>query len=107
MQGNTPNALTVNNRTELYKDEVIEIDEQTQYGDYQFKSMDNMNCTELDLTAYKMSMTAAFTMYHLSELANGTANTADECSTATVATTLQNMTFVPQEGKAAMQKRFF
>ena len=107
MQGNTPNALTVNNRTELYKDEVIEIDEQTQYGDYQFKSLDNMNCTELDLTAYKMSMTAAFTMYHLSELADGTANTADECSTATVATTLQNIVFTVVQGKSALKKHTF
>ena len=108
MQGNTPNALTVNNRTELYKDEVIRVDEQTQYGDYQFKSLDNMNCTELDLTAYKMSMTAAFTMYHLSELANGTANTADECSTATVAVTLQNMVYTPVEGgKSALKKYTF
>ena len=106
MTGSNPNALTVSSSTELYKDTYYEAGE-NQYGDWQFKSMDNMNCTELDLTAYKMSMTAAFTMYHLSELADGTANTADECSTATVATTLQNIAFTPVEGKSALKKHTF
>lgn len=107
LAGSTPNALAVANITELYKDQIIEVDASTKYADYQFKAMNNMNCTELDLTAYKMSMTASFTMYHLLELANGTANTAEECSTATVAVTLQNMVFTPVEVKSALKKRFF
>ena len=106
MQGNTPNALTVNNMTELYKETFYEAGE-NKYGDYQFKSMDNMNCTELDLTAYKMSMTTSLTMYNLGDIVSGAAQTAAECSTATVAVTLQNMVYTPVEGKSALKKYTF
>ena len=106
MQGNTPNALTVNNMTELYKETFYEAGE-NKYGDYQFKSMDNMNCTELDLTAYKMNMTTSLTMYNLGDIVSGAAQTAAECSTATVAVTLQNMVYTPVEGKSALKKYTF
>ena len=106
MSGNTPNALTITNRTELYKETWYTAGE-NDYADFQFKSLDNINCTELDLNTYKMSMTASLTMYDLGDIVSGAAQTQEECSTAAVAVTLQNMTFVPQEGKAAMQKRFF
>lgn len=104
MDGATPNALNVNSRTELYKDTYYEASNNTKYGDYQFKSMDNMNCTELDLTANKMSMTASLTMYNLGDLVNGTAENAAECSTAAVAVTLQNIVFTEAQGKAALRK---
>ena len=107
MQGNTPNALTVTNMTELYKETYYEAGE-NQYGDYQFSSMDNINCTELDLTAYKMSMTTSLTMYNLGDIVSGAAQTAAECSTATVAVTLQNMVYTPVEGgKSALKKYTF
>ena len=100
--GGTPNALTVHNLTELYKDTYYSSGEDD-YADWQFKSMDNMNCTELDLTAYKMSMTTSCTFYDLGELVNGTAMTAEECSTATVAVTLGNFVFEPAS-KGAFKK---
>ena len=107
MQGNTPNALTVTNMTELYKETYYEAGE-NQYGDYQFSSMDNINCTELDLTAYKMNMTTSLTMYNLGDIVSGAAQTAAECSTATVAVTLQNMVYTPVEGgKSALKKYTF
>ena len=106
MQGNTPNALTVTNMTELYKETYYEAGE-NQYGDYQFSSMDNINCTELDLTAYKMNMTTSLTMYNLGDIVSGAAQTAAECSTATVATTLQNIVFTPVQGKSALKKHTF
>ena len=103
MTGSTPNALTVVNGTELYKERYYEASG-NQYADFQFKSMDNMNCTELDLTALKMNMTTSCTFYDLGDVVNGTAMTADECTTATVAVTLGNFVFEPYTGKAAFKK---
>jgi hypothetical protein len=92
MQGANSNDLTVLNRTELYKDTYYQAG-QNQYGDWQFKSLDNMNCTALDMTTHTMSMSASMTMYDLGPIADGTAATADECPTATLAVTLNNMAF--------------
>ena len=103
MSGATPNALTVTQQTELYKDTYYEASG-NYYGDWQFKSMDNMNCTELDLTACKMSMTTSCTFYDLGPIANNTAMSVDECPTATVAATLGNYVFVLYEGKAAFKQ---
>ena len=92
MQGANSNDLTVLNRTELYKDTYYQAG-QNQYGDWQFKSLDNMNCTALDMTTHTMSMSASMTMYDLGPIVDGTAATADECPTATLAVTLNNMVF--------------
>ena len=79
MQGTNSNDLTVVNATELYKDTYYQAG-QNQYGDWQFKSLDNMNCTALDMTTHTMSMSASMTMYDLGP-------------TATLAVTLNNMVF--------------
>ena len=104
MQGTTTTDLTVmGSRTELYYQTYYSAG-QNNYGDYQFKSLDNMNCTLLDLTTFTMSMTAAMTMYDLGPIANGTAATADECPTAPLAVTLTNMVFTEQTAKANLTK---
>ena len=92
MQGTNSNDLTVINATELYKDTYYQAG-QNQYGDWQFKSLDNMNCTALDMTTHTMSMSASMTMYDLGPIADNTAATVDECPTATLAVTLNNMVF--------------
>ena len=102
MTGSNPNALTVSSSTELYKDTYYESGE-NQYGDWQFKSVDNMNCTELDLTALKMSMTTSVTMYYLTDMVENGAQTPEECTTATLAATIANFVFEPY-GKAAFKK---
>ena len=104
MQGTTTTDLTViGNRTELYYQTYYSAGENS-YGDYQFKSLDNMNCTLLDLTTFTMSMTAAMTMYDLGPIANQTAATADECPTAPLAITMSNMVYTEQTGKANLKK---
>ena len=102
MTGSNPNALTVSSSTELYKDTYYESGE-NQYGDWQFKSVDNMNCTELDLTALKLSMTTSVTMYYLTDMVENGAQTPEECTTATLAATITNFVFEPY-GKAAFKK---
>ena len=104
LAGGSPNALQVLNYTEFYKETYYTDSENNKYADYQFKSMDNMNCTELDLTALKMSMTTSCTFYDLGEVVSGAAMTADEATTATVAVTVGNFVYEPYTGKAAFKK---
>ena len=105
MTGATPNDLAVHSNTEFYYETGYTL-EGTQYADYQFKNMDNINCTEMDLTAYKLSMTSTITFYNCGPLINGTAATVNECPTGTLAITMNNMAFEPQSGKAALKKAF-
>ena len=104
MTGESANALTVLSSTELYKDTYYQAGGNN-YGDWQFKSMDNMNCTELDMTAYKLSMTTSLTMYDIGPIVDNTAATPDECPTGTLAITMSNMVFTPA-GKGALKKLF-
>ena len=92
MQGTSSNDLTVIGSTELYYQTYYTAGTNT-YGDFQFKSLDNMNCTALDMTTYTMSMSASMTMYDLGPIADHTAQTVDECPTAPLAITLNNITF--------------
>jgi hypothetical protein len=94
MEGSAANALTVTAQTELYYQTAYTAG-QNQYGDYQFKSLDNMNCTQLDLTTNTMSMTASCTMYDLGPIARQEVESAADCPTATMAVTLNNITFEP------------
>lgn len=94
MQGSSSNDLTVSSATELYYQTYYTAGTNN-YGDFQFKSLDNMNCTALDMTTYTMSMSASMTMYDLGPIANQTAQTVDECPTAPLAITLSNITFEP------------
>ena len=104
MSGTTASQFSVDNGTELYKDAYYTAGENN-YGDYQLLSVDNLNCTELDMTTGKLSMTTSMTMYDLGPIVNRTAGTPEECPTATVALTLQNMVF-ESVGKGALKKVF-
>lgn len=105
MTGNSANNLTVdNNRTEFYYARYYTYGE-NDYSDYQFMSMDNINCTQLDLTTYTMSMTTSCTFYECGPMINGTAQYPEECPTGTLALTMNNMTYTPVESKGMLNKK--
>ena len=104
MQGTNANNFVISNGTELYKDAYYELNG-NQYGDWQLKNVDNINVTECDLTTGKLSMTVSMTMYDCGPLINGTAATAEECPTGTLAVTLQNYVFTVV-GKGQLKKLF-
>lgn len=93
MQGTSSTDIAIlPNYTELYYETVYSAGE-NQYGDWQTKSIDNLNCTALDLTTLTLSVTAALTMYDLGPIARQEVQTPAECPTAPLAFTLNNITF--------------
>lgn len=83
---------------ELYNETFYEAGEE-QYGDWQFKSLNNINCTKLDITEYVMSVTLSATMYWLTDMVENGAQNADECTTATLALTMSDVVYEPYGGK--------
>lgn len=102
--GSSTTAFTLTS-CELYKETYYQTTDGTTYGDWQFKSLDNINCTGLDMTTYTVSATASMTMYDLGPIVDGSASTEDECPTATLAFTMSNYAF-SLEAKGEMKKLF-
>lgn len=98
MAGNTTSDFQLARGTELYKDTYYTAGQD--YGDWQVYSVDNINCTLLDLTALTLSMTTSLTMYDLGPIAHEEVEDPADCPKATLAVTMENMNFyVPQPGK--------
>lgn len=104
MTGNTTSNFQLARGTELYKDTYYRAGENT-YGDWQVYSVDNMNCTLLDLTALTLSMTTSLTMYDLGPIAHEEVEDPADCPKATLAVTLENMNFyVRKQGSKGFTK---
>lgn len=90
--------------TELYKDNYYTLG-QNNYGDWQYFSTNNFNCSNLDLTTGNVSMTGSMEMYSFSELYEGTHGDPADCTKATVVFTLNNITFVEASAKGTFGKK--
>jgi hypothetical protein len=90
--------------TELYKDTYYTLG-QNNYGDWQYFSTNNFNCSNLDLTTGIVSMTGSMEMYSLGEIVEGTHEDAADCTKATVVFTLNNITFADASAKGTFGKK--
>ena len=105
LSGTSTSNLAVNEQggVELYKDTYYTAGED-QYGDWQYYSTNNMNCTVLDMTANTLSFTMALTMYNLGNIVDGTASEPSDCEQKSLGFTGNNLNLTVVSGKKGMKK---